>query len=336
MKAVVVTGPRALAVESVPDPQPGAGEVVLRVVACGICGSDLHAHQMGILPKGAVMGHEFAGEVMESGHGWKAGDRACALPAISCGRCERCLTGLGVFCTHGMKGIGLGQWPGAYAEYIAVSPHHMIRLPSGVDAQRGALAEPLAVGLHAVNVAKLRAAENVLVLGAGPIGLSTLLWARHFGARTVIVSEKSPGRRAMAERLGATAVVDPADGGAMLRTTAALAPDGVDVVVEAVGVPGLIQQAINGVRFRGRVVVVGVCMPPDTIMPFAAITKEASLHFVLAYEKPDFQFAVDMMDQGRLDPTPMVTDVIGLDGVAAAFEALEKPTTQSKVMVVPA
>lgn len=335
MKAVVVTAPRTLAVENVPDPKPDANHVVLRVLACGICGSDLHAHQMGILPRGAVMGHEFAGEVMESGHGWKAGDRACALPAISCGRCDRCLTGLGVFCTHGMKGIGLGQWPGAYAEYIAVSPHHMVRLPDGVDARRGALVEPLAVGLHAVNVARLRAGENVLVIGAGPIGLATLLWARHFGARTVIVSEKSPGRRAMAEQMGATAVVDPADGGALLSAASRLAPEGIDVVFEAVGVPGLIQQAVNSVRFRGRVVVVGVCMQPDSIMPFAAITKEAALHFVLAYEKADFQFAVDMMDQGRLDATPMITDVIGLDGVAAAFEALAKPTTQSKVMVVP-
>jgi len=282
-----------------------------------------------------VMGHEFAGEVMESAHGWKAGDRACALPAISCGRCDRCLTGLGVFCTHGMKGIGLGQWPGAYAEYIAVSPHHMVKLPDGVDAQRGALVEPLAVGLHAVNVARLRAGENVLVIGAGPIGLATLLWAKHFGARSVIVSEKSPGRRAMAERMGATAVVDPAEGGQLLAATSRLAPGGIEVVVEAVGVPGLIQQAVNAVRFRGRVVVVGVCMQPDSIMPFAAITKEASLHFVLAYEKGDFQLAVDMMDQGRLDPSAMITDVIGLGGVAAAFEALEKPTTQSKVMVVP-
>jgi (R,R)-butanediol dehydrogenase/meso-butanediol dehydrogenase/diacetyl reductase len=336
MKAVVVTGPRTLAVESVPDPQPGAEQVVLRVTACGICGSDLHAHQMGALPAGSVMGHEFSGEVMESAHGWKSGDRACALPAVSCGRCERCLGGLGVFCTNGMKGIGLGQWPGAYAEYVAVSPHHMVRLPDGVGAQHGALVEPLAVGLHAVNVARLRAGENVFVLGAGPIGLATLIWARHLGARSVVVAEKSPGRRAMAERFGASAVVDPADGGAVLRALATHAPGGMDVVVEAVGVPGLIQQAVNNVGLRGRVIVVGVCMGMDTIMPFGAIAKEATLHFVLAYEKRDFQYCVDMLDQGRIDPSAMITDVVGLDGVAQAFEALEKPTTQSKVMVVPA
>jgi len=334
MRSVVVTGPRALAVETIPDPTPGPGQLVLRVSACGICGSDLHAHQLGILPRGSVMGHEFSGEVMESAYGWKAGARACALPALSCGACERCLSGLGVFCTRGMKGIGLGQAAGAYAEFVAVSAHHAVRLPAGVGTQHAALVEPLAVGLHAVNVAALRAAENVLVLGAGPIGLATLVWARHFGARCVIVSEKSPGRRAMAATLGASAVVDPADS-SLLSVLQQHAPGGVDVVFEAVGLPGLIASALNSVKFRGRVVVVGVCMQQDSFTPFAAITKEASLHFVLAYEKRDFEYTVDMLEQGRIAPAAMITDVVGLDGVAAAFDALEHPTTQSKVIVVP-
>lgn len=334
MKAVVVSGPRSLAVEEVPDPVPTRDQVVLRVRACGICGSDLHAHQMGILPTGSVMGHEFAGEVMESAHGWKAGACVCALPALSCGRCDRCLTGLGVFCLNGMKAIGLGQAPGAYAEYIAVSPHHLVGLPDAVDLARGAIVEPLAVGLHAANVARLRTAENVLVVGAGPIGLSCLLWARHFGARSVVVSEKSAGRRAMAERLGATVVVDPA-GGSLASTLQRVAPSGIDVVFEAVGVPGVISQCIGTVRFRGRIVVVGVCMQPDQIFPFGAIVKEATLHFVLAYEKSDFQYTVDMLDQGRIDPTPMITDEIGLDGVASAFSALESPDAQCKVLVRP-
>lgn len=332
MKAVVVSAPKALSVETVPDPVPTADQVVLRVGACGICGSDLHAHQMGAIPVGAIMGHEFAGEVVESRLGWKAGERVCALPAHSCGRCDRCLTGLGVYCEHGMKGIGLGQMPGAYAEYVAVSPHHMIRLPAGVETRVGALVEPLAVGLHAANVARLRAGDNVLVWGAGPIGLATLLWARHLGARSVIVCETSPGRRAMAERFGASAAVDPAD---LLSASARFASGGIDVVVEAVGGPGLIAQAINSVRFRGRVIVVGVCMQPDPILPFFAITKEASLHFVLAYEKRDFQYVVDMLDQGRIEPRAMITDEIGLGGVADAFVALASPTTESKVLVVP-
>lgn len=332
MKAVVVSAPKTLRLETVPDPEPTPEQIVLRVGACGICGSDLHAHQMGAIPVGAIMGHELAGEVVESRHGWKAGDRVCALPVLSCGRCERCLTGLGVYCQHGMKGIGLGQAAGAYAEFVAVSPHHLVTLPEGVETPVGALVEPLAVALHAVSVAKLRPGENVLVLGAGPIGLATLLWARHLGARSVIVSEQAPGRRAMAERFGATAAVHPSD---LVSATMKIAPGGIDVVVEAVGLPGLIAQAINSLKLRGRVVVVGVCMQPDQIMPFFAIAKEATLHFVLAYEKADFQYTVDMLDQGRIDPRAMMTDEIGLEGVADAFVALERPTTQAKVLVVP-
>jgi len=334
MRAVVVRGPRALALEDVPDPTPAEDQIVLRVRACGICGSDLHAHQMGILPPGSVMGHEFAGEVMETRHGFRAGERVCALPALSCGRCARCLSGLGVFCPHGMKGIGLGQAQGAYGEYVAVSPHHAVRLPEGVDDRSGALVEPLAVGLHALDAAGLRPGEDVLVVGAGPIGLAALVWARHLGARTVVVSEKSAGRRALAERLGATEAVDPSDG-SLLRALRRHAPDGPAVVVEAVGAPGLIAQCVASVGFRGRVVVAGVCMQPDTFVPFAGIAKEVSLRFVLAYEKRDFQYTVDMLDQGRIAPGPLVTDVIGLDGVAAAFEALERPTTQAKVMIEP-
>ncbi len=334
MKAVVVTGDRTLAVEHVPDPAPNRDQVVLRVAACGICGSDLHAHQAGVLPIGSVMGHEFSGEVAETAHGWTAGDRVCALPAISCGRCDRCLGGMGVFCLHGVQAIGLGQAPGAYAEWIAVSPHHLVRLPESVDLKLGALVEPLAVGLHAANVARIRSGENVLVIGAGPIGLSVLLWARHLGARSVIVSEKSPGRRALAERLGATAVADP-DDGSLAATLERIAPRGVDVIFEAVGVPGVIARCIETIGFRGRIVVVGVCMAADSLFPLAAILKEASLHFVLAYEKRDFQTVVDMIEQRRIDPTAMITDVIGLDGVAEAFRVLQSPTTQSKVLVVP-
>jgi (R,R)-butanediol dehydrogenase/meso-butanediol dehydrogenase/diacetyl reductase len=279
MKAVVVKSPHSLAVESMPDPKPGPGEIVLRVSACGICGSDLKLHQMGLMPPGTVMGHEFSGEVMESAHGFRPGDRVCALPSISCGQCQRCRSGLGAYCMR-QRSIGLVTAPGAYAEYVAVAARHAVKLPDAVDSELGALVEPLAVGLHAVAVARLRPGEIALVTGAGPIGLSVLVWARHFGARHVIVSEKSEGRRKMAERLGATEVVDPSSGGTE-RALGRIAPDGPDVVFEAVGAPGLIQETIGSVRFRGRIVVVGLCMGPDTIRPLPAVLKEASIHFVI-------------------------------------------------------
>jgi (R,R)-butanediol dehydrogenase/meso-butanediol dehydrogenase/diacetyl reductase len=333
MRAVVVAGPRRLAVEEVPDPRPEPGQVVLRVAACGICGSDLHVHQAGFLPAGSIMGHEFAGEVVEGAGGLRTGERVCALPTLSCGRCERCREGLGVYCKT-QRALGLGQAPGAYAEYVAVAAHEVVRLPDGVDAERGALVEPLAVGLHAVAVARVRPGETCLVVGAGPIGIAIALWARYCGAREVIVSERATGRRALAERLGATRVVDP-EREDLAAVLAGVAPDGADVVFEAVGARGLIQECVDRVRFRGRVVVAGVCITPDTIQPGLAVLKEASVHFVLAYERRDFERTVELLDRRELDPTVLITDRIGLDAVPHAFEALERPSAQGKVLVLP-
>lgn len=333
MRAVVVAGPRRLAVENVPDPTPEPGQAVLRVSACGICGSDLHLHQGGFLPPGSIMGHEFSGEVVEAAGELRAGERVCALPVLSCGRCERCRSGLGMYCAE-QRALGLGQAPGAFAEYVAIAPHEVVRLPAGVDDAHGALVEPLAVALHALDVSALRPGERCVVIGAGPIGLALVLWARYRGAAEVIVSERAAGRRAMAERLGASRVVDP-ECEDLAAIVAASAPGGADVVFEAVGARGLIQQCIDRVRFRGRVVVAGVCIPPDTFQPSTAVLKEASLQFVLAYEKRDFERTVELLEQGRIRPGPMLSGRIGLDAVPAAFDALERPSEQGKLLVLP-
>jgi (R,R)-butanediol dehydrogenase/meso-butanediol dehydrogenase/diacetyl reductase len=333
MKAVVAREPGRLAVETVPDPTPEAGQLVLRVSACGISASETRMHRMGMIPPGTILGHEFCGEVVESGHGHEAGDRVCALPTISCGVCERCRSGLGAYCPH-QKNIGLGESGGAYAEYVTVTPHETVRLPDGVDATLGALVEPLAVGLHALNAGRIRRGETCLVIGAGPVGLATALWARHFGAGRVIVSEIAPARRALAEQMGATTVLDPRSD-ELDSCLAELTPQGPDVVFETVGVPGVIQEAIGRVRFRGQVVSAGQCLSEDTIQPVPATSKEVSVRFVRAYEKDDFQYTVDMMEQERIDPRPIVTDRIGLDDVPEAFEALAEPDAQCKVMIYP-
>jgi len=170
-----------------------------------------------------------------------------------------------------------------------------------------------------------------VILGAGPIGLSALVWARHFGAGEILVSDPAPSRRAMAERLGASATCAPAD---LADQVAARGPGGPQVVIEAVGAPGLIQSAIDAVGFRGRVVVAGVCMSPDTVSPLTAITREATLQFVLAYEKDDFQYTIDMLAHERIDPFPMVTGRTGLDGVPGAFAALASAGDECKSLFV--
>jgi (R,R)-butanediol dehydrogenase/meso-butanediol dehydrogenase/diacetyl reductase len=329
---------KPLTIEELPDPKPGPGELVLAVKSCGICGSDLHVSALPPgLPPGTVMGHEFAGEVVEVGADlksqWKVGDRACALPCIGCGKCRACLDGDIVACPT-LRTVGLGQIPGAYSQYVLTGSNESLRLPAGVSFREGALVEPLAVGLHAVNQARLMPGERVMVIGAGPIGLAVTAWARFFGARAVVVNEKAPGRIALAQKFGATAVADVSkeDPVTAFQRETGGPPD---VIFECVGVPGLLQQCIGMARSRGRVVVVGVCMQPDMIFPAMAIIKEVELRFVVAYHRRDFELAIEMLDRGRIAGREMVTDVVDLASFPSAFEALKTPTHQCKVILEP-
>jgi (R,R)-butanediol dehydrogenase/meso-butanediol dehydrogenase/diacetyl reductase len=329
---------RPLSIEEVPDPVPGPDDLVLRVGSCGICGSDLHVSALPPgLPPGSVMGHEFAGEVVEVGpasrEAFRVGDRVCAFPALGCGRCAGCLAGDFMLCPA-IQATGLGAVPGAYAEFVRVGARQSVPLPENIDFRSGALVEPLSVGLHAVRRADLSPGENVLVIGAGPIGLAVTAWARLHGARRVVVSEKAPGRLERAARFGATHTVDAgrenvAD--AFARATGA-APD---VVFECVGVKGVLAECVSLARPRGRIVVVGVCIEPDTLLPLLAVVKELRVDFVVAYHLNDFRLTLDMLSAGRIEGPEMVTDVVDLAGLPAAFEALRRPKHQCKELLEP-
>ncbi len=338
MRAAVFQGTgQLLKVEDVPEPNPGPRDLVVQVKSCGVCGTDLHLSGLPSgLAEGTVLGHEFAGEVVhvgpEAAGDWQLGDRITALPCIGCGRCVACLSGDPMQCPA-VEGTGLGQVPGAFSERVRVGSSESIRVPDGVDDRTAALTEPLSVGLHAVNVAKLEAGQNVLIIGAGPIGLAVALWARFFGARSVVVSEVSAQRRKLASEIGATAVLDGAGDVAAGFADHAGGPP--DVVFECVGAPGLLMQCVGLLPQRGKLIVAGVCMEPDTIVPVMAVIKEIQLNFVLGYLKPDFQLTLDMLASGRIRADALVTDVVDLAGLPSAFEALRTPSTQCKVIVEP-
>jgi (R,R)-butanediol dehydrogenase / meso-butanediol dehydrogenase / diacetyl reductase len=331
MKAAVLHGTSALVVEEVATPVVAPGELLLRVCDCGICGSDLHAvHSM---PPGTIFGHEFAGEVVAVGdgvEGWRVGDRAVSLPYFSCGTCDRCLRGDGIVCTQ-IRGIGLGAVAGAYAEMVRAQPENSLRVPAHVSWREAALVEPLAVGLHGIRRSRLKRDETCVILGAGPIGIATLLWARDLGARTV-VSDPSPGRREMAQRLGATVAVDPQRdepgfvaleiGGERLTT-----------IFECVGARGLIQSAITMAPLRAQIIVLGVCMSTDEIFPIHGMLKELEIDFALGYGKAEFAQTLDAIATRRIAPSAMITDVIGLEEVPAMFAALATPNAQCKVQI---
>lgn len=339
MKAAVLPGPKKLLeIQEVPDPTPSTAELIVKVQSCGICGSDLHVSDVPFgMPPGMVMGHEFSGVVADVGKEaaarFKVGDRVCALPMIGCGRCAPCLTGDGTQCTT-IQTTGLGQIPGAYAEYVRVGMQETLRLPDSVDHRQGAMVEPLAVGLHAVEKAGLQPGARVLVVGGGPIGLTVALWSRFFGARAVVMSEKAEGRRQLAAKFGATDALDPTreEVGPEFLKRAGGPPD---IVFECVGVPGLIQECMNLAPNRGRVVVVGVCVGPDTFVPAVGVLKELDLRFVVAYHRRDWELTLSLLEQRRISSYAMVTDVVDLAGFPAAFQALKTPSTQCKVILEP-
>jgi len=332
MRAAVFNGVgRKLDIEDRQRPSAGPGELVLKVAYCGICGSDIHGTEDSpfVLPPGVVLGHEFAGEVVESASAdFAPGDRVIGVPLRECDACRplgECRDRLGILCPRG-RIVGLTpEAPGAYAEFVRLGTRHALSVPEGVDLRDAALAEPLAVGAHAVRMAGPLLGARVLILGAGPIGLATLQFARLAGAAEIRVSEPDPTRRQRAAALGATATDAPD----------ALAAGAPDVVFECVGAPGLIRQCMDQVAVRGRVVVVGVHRHEDAIMPRVGIRKEVAVQFVLGYQAEDFRLVLDMLRTGRIQAAPLVTAVIGLGEVPEMFESLRRPNPHAKVLIDP-
>lgn len=378
MKAVVCQNAE-LAVEERPEPTPASGQVRLTVSRCGICGSDLHARhgidewaalaermgydRFGHSHEPVVFGHEFSGEVAEYGPGTErkvpTGTPVVALPLI---RGE-----------SGIDTVGLSPHaPGAYAEQMLVQESLMLPVPNGLEPDVAALTEPMAVALHAVNRAEISKRQPAIVVGCGPVGLGVILMLKARGVRTVVASDYSAGRRALARACGADVVVDPAEGepyaaaerkGMLTDMPSALelvvgtrerlgrlpvgwwhawrlgerlgAGPKFPVVFECVGVPGVIDSIVHGAPLMSRVVVVGVCVGPDTFTPALAINKELDLRFVIGYTPLEFRDTLHLLAEGDVDPRPLITGEVGLDGVDAAFSALADPERHAKVLIDP-
>jgi (R,R)-butanediol dehydrogenase/meso-butanediol dehydrogenase/diacetyl reductase len=322
VKAAVVDEQHHLQVVDVPDPTPGPRELVLEVKACGICGSDLN--MVDAMPAGAGMGHEFCGVVAAVGAEvageWREGQLVAGLPLRSCGRCRWCLGGEPAHCA-----TADGSFSG-FAQYVRVDAAHAFALDDHVG-ERGALVEPLAVGLHTVAAAELDPCDRVLVMGAGPIGLAAILWARRLGAGDIVVSDPSSSRRDAAPKFGASATIDP--------TYEELGTD-FDVVLECVGTPGLIASAVQAIRPRGRIIVPGVCQKPDPLPPWTALMKETTLRWVVYYTRGEFELAARSLDRAELDGDAFITGHTSLNGINDAFDELKsRESRHRKVLVLP-
>jgi threonine dehydrogenase-like Zn-dependent dehydrogenase len=379
MKAVTCTNAK-LEVVDLPTPTPAKGQLLIDVLRGGICGSDLHArHHCDELAdvmaetgyadfmrsdQSVVFGHEFCGEVLDHGPGTRKAPRAgtpvVALPLVRRGK--------------EVHALGLSTAaPGAYAEQLIVEQSLALPVPNGLPREQAALTEPMAVAWHAVQRGEVGKGQVAIVIGCGPIGLAVILMLKARGVRTVIASDYSAGRRALATRCGADVVVDPAQDspyakakghghletvpdalGLAVSTLEKLhklrlpwwhvwrAADAIGaatpkhpVVFECVGVPGVIDDIITGAPLFSRVVVVGLCMGADRLRPSMAINKEIDLRFVLGYTPLEFRDTLYMLADGKVDVTPLITGTVGLHGVEKAFDALGDPEAHAKILIDP-
>jgi len=324
MRAVQLRGPYDLRVIEAGEPRPEPRQDLIQVRRCGICGSDLHAykgrHPDYIMP--LIIGHEFSGDVVEVGDGVtkvEVGDRVCVEPLLTCGECRFCLRGeynRGV----DLKVIGC-QTDGAMAEYIAVDERWVYRLPEGMSYEEGAMMEPLAVAVHAVRRAP-RLGDNVLVLGAGTIGLLTLQVARAMGAVNIVVTDLVDWRLELARKLGATEAVNPARESLEEVVEEVTGGVGVDTSFEAVGHEEVLRQALSLTRKGGDVVVIGVYEEPTPrVRIMDIVNKELNVYGSLVYNW-DFETAIGLASSGRVDVKPLISDVVEMEEVVEGFKRM--------------
>jgi 2-desacetyl-2-hydroxyethyl bacteriochlorophyllide A dehydrogenase len=337
MQAAVFRGPSQLKIEEVTRPDPGPGEVLLKVARCGICGTDLHIYRGNFpapnLP--LIIGHEFAGTVAAVGTGVqhvKPGDRATADINVACGTCWYCRHNSKLFCRN-VRQLGVHD-AGGMAEYVVAPGANIYKLPASMPFEHAAFIEPLACAIHGQARIGVGVGEVVLIIGAGPMGLAHAALSRLRGASKVIVSEPSEDRRGRAHALGSDLELDPLAGGldALMEATEGR---GADVVIEAVGHPATYAQAIQLARRGGRILAYGAAPPDATIdiHPFEIYAKELTIVGSYAGTYETWPMAIDLINSGRIDPGRIVDSVRPLGGVAAAIEGLETDKSVVKVQI---
>ena len=322
MKALMYCGPWKMPVEELDEPTPTAGKVVVDVQAVGICGSDVHGFtgNSGRRTPGIVMGHEFAGTISELGpemEGYAVGDGVVVMPLYSVAAGvdpyplnlspHRRLTGMN---EHG-----------AYAQRVAVRAAQLFPKPAGLSWQRAALCEPMAVTLHAARITPINPMQKVAVIGAGPIGLLTMLAARLKGAGTVIVVDRSVHRLELAEELGADAVinVDGTDADAAIRE---MTGGGVDVAFEAVGISSTARLSVEVTRNGGNITWIGNNAPMIEVDMQSIVTREMSVRGSYGFDETDFAAAIEALSTGRLNVDPLVEEIAPLEDGPEIFRSL--------------
>lgn len=322
-----------LAIENVSVPDPGPGEVLIRIDRCGICGSDLKmtdpaspAH----FAEGAAPGHEYAGTIAALGagvEGFRIGERVTAFPVGGCGHCAACED-------HDPYGCASCTYlMGGFSEFTVAQAALVSRLPANLTFEDGALVEPLACGAQSARLGRVGPASRVLVLGAGATGLAATFWAARSGCENIAIVATTDRRRPIADAMGARHFLRAGDD--LPARTADVLGGPPDVVIECVGSAGIIGTGVECVAPRGTIVSSGMCFDPDVLPTGIATMKQVDIRFSMAYRMEDFRRALDALHAGHLEPRAMVTDTIPLSALPDMIETLRSDRSHCKVMVTP-
>jgi (R,R)-butanediol dehydrogenase/meso-butanediol dehydrogenase/diacetyl reductase len=349
MKAVLWHKAEEIRVENLPEPSPGPGQIKLKVKRVGICGTDLHEylkgpifiptepHPLTGLKAPITLGHEFCGEVVAVGKGVTGiaeGARAAVDACIYCGTCWYCRQGYYVLCDQ-VAFTGLAAH-GAMAEYTVVPAYAAYPLPNTISDEIGALVEPISVAVHAMRKAELQQGDTVAVLGAGPIGLVTTMVARASGAARVFVIEKAKARMDQARALGATAILDPAEGSPIEQVRDLTNGRGADIVFECIGHKDTAPLAVELARKGGKAVIVGIFEEPSLFSFNNLILGEKQIRSALGYVG-EFATTIQLIADGRLQPQSLITGCIRLDDVVEKgfLELIHHKDRHVKILIDP-
>jgi len=339
MQAAVLRGRGQLEVSAVPVPSVGPGEVLVAVDWCGVCGSDLHMVLDGWGAPGGWGGHEWSGRVAAIGPDvtrWAEGDAVVGGPSVRCGQCRACRAGRPSLCeSRDTPGIGLEQ--GAFATYTRTREDELLAVPDGLDARAAALTEPLTVALHGITQSGVVPGQRALVLGAGPIGALSIAALRALGVDDVTCAEPGERRRALAARVGATAVCHPDDLDVPSRAEPGRVVDGaVDVVLECSGHAAAMEAGLAQLIPGGTLVLVGAGMASPRFDPNRILLNELVVTGANCYDQDGFERALELLAAGALPVDDLIeSEDVGLDGLLDAMHGLAEGRLAGKVLVRP-
>lgn len=324
MKALAIDKQKKMKVVKIDKPQPNGNDVIVKVLTCGICGSDIHYWEAGM--QNLVMGHEYCGEVVDAGSrtDLKVGDRVTALPISPCLECDACKTGNIHYCANTWTyatGLSLTS-PGGFAEYMAIRPDMVRKVPKNISDEEVAMVEPTAVALHAVHVGNVEIGDKVLVVGGGIIGLMCAEIARLQGASQVVMTETNPARGEFAVKAKAVDKwFNALDKDVQVQLKEA-SNGGFDKVFDCCGNSPAITSAIQACRAGGTVVLVGVSLGAVTVPLTMSVMAEQKLLGVIAYTAKEFDECINLIAKKRLNVKKYISKVVGLSAGQKSFETL--------------